>query len=113
MPQEYQSAPEVEEVAPRLINEFHSHHGPVRSDYVFTTAQLRENGKVRWGRAKKVSGLNAWLASEDKLRDAVAPEEFFVVEIHRGTWLQLDEKSKKALVDHELHHLWVDEKGKL
>jgi hypothetical protein len=113
MPQEYQPAPEVEEVARRLINDFHSHLATVRIDYVFTTEQLKEKGKVVWGRAKKVTGLNAWLASEDKLRDAVEPEEFFVMEIHRATWLQIDEKSRRALVDHELCHFWVGENGSL
>jgi putative metallopeptidase len=111
--QEYQPAPEVEDVARRLIDDYHTHLTSVRIDYVFTTEQLKEKGKVVWGRAKKVTGLNAWLASEDKLRDAVEPEEFFVMEIHRATWLQLDEKSRRALVDHELCHFWIEETGKL
>jgi hypothetical protein len=108
MPQEYQPAREVEDVARRLINDYHPHLASVRIDYIFCTEQLKEKGKVVWGRAKKVSGLNAWLASEDRNPDAATPDEFFVVEIHLGTWLMLDEKSKKALVDHELHHLDVD-----
>jgi len=108
MPQEYQPAPDVEDVARRLVNDYHSHLSSVRIDYVFTTEQLKEKGKVVWGRAKKVTGLNAWLASEDRGSDAESPEEFFVVEIHLGTWLMIDEKSRRALVDHELHHLDVD-----
>lgn len=108
MPQEYQPAPEVEDVARDLIYDYHSHLASVRIIYVFASESLTEKGKVVWGRAKKVSGLNAWLASEDKSRDAAAPDEFFVIEIHRGTWLLLDEKCKKALVDHELSHCDVD-----
>jgi len=108
MPQEYQPAPEVEEVARDLIHDYHPHLGSVRIIYVFASESLTEKGKVVWGRAKKVSGLNAWLASENKSRDAATPDEFFVIEIHRATWLQLDEKCKKALVDHELSHCDVD-----
>jgi len=108
VPQEYSPAPQVEDVARDLIDAHHSHLATVRIDYVFTTEQLKEKGKVVWGRAKKVTGLNAWLASEDRGYDSESPEEFFVIEIHRGTWLMIDEKSKRALVDHELHHLDVD-----
>jgi hypothetical protein len=106
--QEYQPAPEVEDVARRLINDFHSHLATVRIDYVFAVEQLKEKGKLVWGRAKKISGLNAWLASETRMREAASPEEFFVIEIHKQTWQMLDEKSRKALVDHELHHCDVD-----
>lgn len=113
MPQEYQPAPEVEQVARRLIDDFHTHLATVRIEYVFCTEQLKEKGKVIWGRAKKVSGLNAWLADEDRDYDAKSPDDFFVVEIHRGTWLVIDEKSRRALVDHELCHFWVDEAGAL
>src|SRR5262245_7245289 len=108
MPQEYQSAPEVEDVARDLINAHHSHLATVRIIYVFASDPLREKGKVVWGRAKKVSGLNAWLASGDKGRDASAPAEFFVIEIQKTIWAQLDDKSRRALVDHQLTHCDVD-----
>jgi Putative phage metallopeptidase len=108
MPQEYSPAPEVENVARDLIHLYHEHLATVRIDYVFATEALKEKGKIVWGRAKKVGGLNAWLASKDQGYDASTPEEFFVIEIHRGTWLQIDAKCRKALVDHELHHLDVD-----
>ncbi|HKQ90868.1 MAG TPA: putative metallopeptidase [Blastocatellia bacterium] len=113
MPQEYQPAPEVKEVARRLIDDFHTHLATVRIEYVFCVEQLKEKGKVVWGRAKKVSGLNAWLADEDRDYGAKSPDDFFVVEIHRATWLMIDEKSRRALVDHELCHFWVDENGNL
>jgi hypothetical protein len=108
MPQEYQPALEVEDVARDLINAHHPHLATVRIDYVFASDPLKEKGKIVWGRAKKVSGLNAWLASETRQRDAVQPEEFFVVEINKAVWQQLDEKCKKALVDHELTHCDLD-----
>lgn len=108
MPQEYSPAPEVEEIARDLIYSDHTHLASVRVEYIFASEEIKQNGKVVWGRAKKVTGLNAWLASEFERRDAKEAEEFFVIEIVRPIWLQLTEKEKKALVDHELTHCEVD-----
>jgi putative metallopeptidase len=108
MPQEYSPAPEVEDVARDLIHLYHTHLATVRIDYVFATEALKEKGKIVLGRAKKVSGLNAYIAAKDRGYESSQPEEFFVIEIHRGSWLQLSEKQRKALCDHELHHLDVD-----
>lgn len=114
MPQEYSQAPEVKDVADDLIDLYHSHLATVRIDYVFVSETLREKGKDVWGRAKKVSGLNAWLADPGRDNAASVPDDFFVIEIAKAIWLQLDDKSRKALVDHELHHLDVDlDTGKL
>lgn len=111
MPQEYSPAPEVEEVARELINKEHTDLSSVRIDYVFIVESPVVNGKAQWGRAKKITGLNAWLASASK--DVAEPEDFFVIEIVRPVWLQLNEKERKALVDHELTHCDVnDENGK-
>lgn len=112
MPQEYERATDVEAVARDLINDSHPHLGPVRIEFVFITEAPTVNGKVVWGRAKKISGLNAWLASDTQ--EVVTPEEFFVIEIVKPIWQQLDEKSRKALTEHELMHCDVDlETGRL
>src|SRR5262245_25389005 len=102
MPQEYQPAPEVEDVARALINDYHTQLSTVRIIYVFASDQLKEKGKPVWARTKKVSGLNAWLASEDRSREASAPKEFFVVEIKKTVWTQIDDKCRRALLDHQL-----------
>jgi len=108
MPQEYSPAEEVAEVARDLIDGDHTHLSTVRVEYVFASEPLKEKGKIVWGRAKKVGGLNAWLAAGTRKHDASQPEEFFVIEICKRTWDQLDDKSRKALVDHELTHCEVD-----
>lgn len=112
MAKEFQPAPDVEAIARELIELYHSHLGPVRIEYVFVLEAPKVAGKLVWARAKKVSGLNAWLAQEQR-RELTEPEEFFVIEVVKPIWGQLDEKARKALVDHELTHCWVDEKGKL
>lgn len=112
MAKEFQPAPEVAEIARELIDLYHSHLGPVRIEYVFILEAPKVNGKLVWARAKKIGGLNAWLAQENQ-KELTEPEEFFVIEVVKPIWQQLDEKARKALTDHELTHCWVDEKGKL
>jgi len=111
MAQEYAPAPEVEAVAQELINNEHSHLGPVRIEYVFVSECPKVAGKIQWGRAKKVSGLNAYLAA--RTQQPGTPDDFFVIEIVKPVWEQLDEKSRTALVDHELTHCWVDDEDGL
>lgn len=56
----------------------------------------------------KVSGLNAFLATE-RTTEGGEPEEFFAVVIAKPVWDILDEKQRLALVDHELCHFDLDE----
>jgi hypothetical protein len=100
-------------VANRLIDKHHSHLGPIRIEYYFLSEPIEERGKDVWGRARKVTGLNAYLALPVKPEQAIEPKGFFVIEIVKHVWGQLDEKSKLALVDHELCHCWVDDEGNL
>ena len=113
MSQEFSPAPEVAEVARDLIHGHHSHLGPVRIEYVFLSEPISERGKDVWGRARKVTGLNAYLALDAKPKEPKEPQGFFVIEIVKRVWMQLDEKSKRALIDHELTHLWVNDDGSL
>lgn len=103
---------EVGPIARGAIDDWHPHLGPIRIEYVFVLDAPRKNGKVLWAQAKKIGGLNAWLAQE-KLGEQPEPAEFFVIEVVKQIWDQLDEKSRLALLDHELSHCWVDDNGKL
>lgn len=109
MPQEFQIAYEVEQVARWLISDYHPHLRGARIEYVFLAETPKSKGKLVWGRAKKVSGVNAWLATAADERDS-EPTPFFVIEISKPIWDELDGRRKAALVDHELSHLaWDDE----
>ena len=112
MAKEFEPAPEVEEVARDLINDYHTHLAPIRIEYVFVNECPKERGKAVWARAKKISGLNAWLAQPAR-RELTEPEEFFVIEVAKPIWLQLDGKARRALVDHELTHCDVDSADRL
>lgn len=111
MPKKYTNAPEVEEIARPLINKHHTHLAALRIVYIFVSEASKSRGKIVWGKAHKISGLNAWLATDEEYREA-EPCPFFVLEIARPIWTQLKDEARRALVDHELCHFDIED-GKL
>lgn len=114
---EYRPAPAAEHIGARLIKAHHTHLSDVRIDYVFRSKASKDKGKVVLGKARKMGGLNAWLATDVDER-AVEPDEFFVIELAEDEWAGLSDKQRVALVDHELSHCVVsfdnkDEEPKL
>jgi predicted metallopeptidase len=115
---EYRKAPEVEEIGRELIEEHHPHLLGVRVEFLFMSKTPKSKGRDVWGRAKKISGLNAFLA----LGPNVLPETYedqpfdlFVIEISEEVWDRLRSKGRRALVDHELSHCQIveDEEGRV
>lgn len=112
----YWQAPEVKDIADDLIGTVDDHSGlkDVRIDYVFRDRAVRSQGRVTFGKARKVGGLNAYLAqSSAGIVDVEANGPFFVVEIAHDVWQHLDDGQRRALVDHELMHFVVDTDGAL
>lgn len=103
---EYRPAPAAQKIGFRLITQHHSHLVDVRVEYVFRSTAAKDKGKVVLGKARKMGGLNAWLATDADER-AVEPEEFFVIELAEDEWAGLSDKARVALVDHELSHCVV------
>lgn len=105
----YALAQEAQVLGEELIPKYHPHLATVRVEYVFNEAPMKSKGKELFARAKKKSGLDAFLfapPTEDE------PKPFFVIEINKQAWDVLNKKQKRALVDHELCHcLWDVEKG--
>lgn len=114
----YRPAPAVARIAGTLIPEHHQDLEDVRIEYVFRSEAARSGGKLVWGKARKITGLNAFLASGDGDElpvDGDDVDEFFVIEIAEDVWRELDEKARRALIDHELSHCGtkVDSDGDL
>jgi hypothetical protein len=108
------SAPEVKAIAEKLIAQYHRDlaYSGVRIEYVFRSEASRSGGKLTLGTARKVQGLNALLAHEEKLRDPAESSEdlaFFVIEIAHDTYELLEHKAQVALIDHELSHCAIDQ----
>lgn len=105
----YSPAPEVAKIAADLIPVFHAHLVEnIRIDYVFTDKITKKGNKEVWGTMRKISALNAYLASDDNSKKHGVTESFFVMVISEPIWNKLNDKQKRALVDHELCHAKVD-----
>lgn len=102
---EYAPAKEVREIAETLIALYHPHLVGIRIEYVFVSEPPVSLGRPLAGRARKVTGLNAFLATPDFEGE---PEPFFVIEITLPMWDAKPFKWRIALVDHELKHCGCD-----
>lgn len=102
---EYSPAPDAERIAQKLIADHHTHLTDVRVEFVFRDKASKSNGKVVLGKARKISGLNAFLARDP---DATYGEDFFVIELAEDEWLEMPASKRRALVDHELCHCTID-----
>lgn len=112
----YRPAPAVERIAKDLIADHHVDLDGVRIEYVFRDKHTKSNGKPVMGKARKISGLNAYLGRgykdvtlttdgfSTRAGDIVDAEDFFVIEIAEDIWATLDQGQRVALVDHELTH---------
>lgn len=107
---QYANAPEVEMIGQRLIKEHHPHLVGHRVEFIFRGEAQTTNGKEVWGKARKVTGLNAFLATDlpDEEADTLCDvDPFFLIEIAMDVWGRLVSKQRIALVDHELSHCTV------
>lgn len=105
----YWNAEEVAGIAEGLIKNYHPHLAGESIIYVFRDEHAEANGQIVFGSAKRVSGLNAYLANKETLDETeVAPEPLKLIEIAHDVWAQLTDKQRVALVDHELCHLGTD-----
>ncbi|HLM54739.1 MAG TPA: putative metallopeptidase [Pyrinomonadaceae bacterium] len=98
---EYARAPEVAEVAARLIELYHPHLDGVRIEYVWVNKPPVIGGQKKAAVMRKVSGLHAFLATPGAEGE---PKPFFVMEVCLPVWLSKSAEWRLALVDHELKH---------
>lgn len=101
----YRHASAVKAIAEKLIADHHNHLDGTHIEYVFRDKAANSGGKEVWGKARKISGLNAYLAGD--IGEGVDVEDFFVIEIAEDVWRILDGDQRVALVDHELHHCTI------
>jgi predicted metallopeptidase len=104
---EYRRAPAAEKIGARLIKAHHEHLAEARVEYVFRDTAATDKGRIVLGKARKLSGLNAWLATDHDERGS-DPEDFFVIELAEDEWGSLSDAQRVALVDHELSHCWLE-----
>lgn len=107
----YNEAPVVEAIAAKLIAEHHPHLQGVPIRYVFRDKASTTAGKIQLGRARLLSGVSAFLGCDEEERQellqAQGREAFFVIEIPFNLWKDMDDATKRALVDHQLCHCYA------
>jgi hypothetical protein len=105
----YRQAAEVATIGRRLVAQHHTDLVDAEIRYVFRDEHQTTGGKAVMGKARLVSGLNAWLAASVDPEavmpaDDEEPDRFFVIEIAEDIWRVLTADDREALVDHELCH---------
>lgn len=109
---EYKLATEAQKIGAGIMEEHHPHLLGVRVEFLFMDKTPKSKGREVWGRAKKIGGLNAFLAlGPNTLPEFYADQPFdlFVIEISEEIWERLTARGKAALIDHELSHCEIDE----
>ena len=104
MAKEYTSAPEVREIAEKLIEILKPELEGFEIRYVFASENPKKDGREVIALARKVVGLNAYLAGH--------PEGFFLIEVG-PRWDLLNADQKIAVVHHELCHFGINDEGGL
>jgi hypothetical protein len=102
---EFTDAPNIRQIASDIILDV-AEYSPllnVEIRYVWRDEHTTSKGAPVFGKARKISGLNAHLAGAREPASGL-----FVVEIAADLWPKLEADQRRALVDHELAHLHVD-----
>lgn len=107
-------ADEVEKIGTDLLADVADHQPLAQAHilWLFMDTVPMSHGRYVLGRARRVSGWAAFLSSPPQ--DAATyedPAPYYTIEIAEQPWHQLRAHQKRALVDHELCHLRVDDSG--
>lgn len=105
MAKEFAPAPEVRQIAEKLIEILKPELEGFEIRYVFASENPKKDGHEVAALARKVVGLNAYLAGH--------AEGFFLIETGRPAWDQLNADQRIALIHHELCHFGITDDGNL
>ncbi len=107
MAKEFEPAPEVQEIAEKLIEifkpELEDWDIPIK--YIFCSENPKKDGRECIGLARKVTGFHAYLAGY--------PDGLFVLETGLPAYRSLTPNQKIAYVHHELCHFGIGEMGNM
>jgi len=97
---EYYESVEVADIARELINDYHQGLKEAKIVFLFRDKAPKYRERVTLGAARRTNPIESTLIGYD-----------FVIWIGEDEWNGMDKKTKRALVDHELSHCGLDEKG--
>lgn len=107
----YKKAPEIKELADEILNKFDTHkplvEHKVRIDFLFAFASVDEQGEAH-GCAITHHGVRAYgLTRKIPLKERAMGRGDAEVMLDGDWWQNATEASRRALLDHEMHHLEV------
>lgn len=94
----------VVELAKELIEKYHKPLKNARIGLLFRDEAPISNGKATLGRASKIS---------DKWKPLLKDRYHFMIWLAYDRWQMLDNRSRRALLDHELCHCIMESDGKI
>lgn len=97
----YYPADSVAELAQELIKSHHHHLITARFRFLFKDKDMKKGGRVVLGSVKKASAELQYLLDID-----------FLMVISLPTWNPMEEKARRACVDHLLERCWGEESEK-
>ena len=89
----------VAEIARSVILEAHEDLEDVEIVFLFRSPAAEKNGRVQWGSAAKATSRE---------RALLRPAPRFVITLSHDHWEDMDEDTRRALLDHELSHCELD-----
>jgi len=98
MPKLYGNAETVEEIALRLLPTYHSELATARIQYIYVDKASKKNGRLVWGKARRVTGSLEFLLGKD-----------FLIEVALECWDPATDRQRLALVDHLLEGCYGEE----
>ena len=101
VPVQFDPAEDVEKIAKKLIPKYHSHLASCSIAYLFKNKPMKSRGREVCATAEKVSKKNHALCGYH-----------FIITVAYPTWKDLSEDVKRAVVDHELEHCFVEDDEK-
>lgn len=109
----YEIAEDAKPIGKSLVEQFHRHllQTDIPLLYVFRSKHAESNGKPILGKAKRVTGLSAFLAYRHLVDEGEfdsIPPVIFVIELAKDLWYSLEPSQRIALIDHELMHFGPD-----
>lgn len=90
----------VESVARKVITEHHPALAQLKIAYLFRHGAWNTRNRETWATVYKVSD-----------RDRLLHKYDYILVVNVGVWSALDGPTREALIDHELSHIGMDEKG--
>lgn len=114
----FERAPKVvEHMAKAILEEFDTHKPLLASgaviDFVFAWAEQDDDGNIK-GNALTKNGIKALgIARKLPLKDRAMGRGDAEIAIDADWWAEASEAQQRALLDHELHHLYpkIDKRG--